>query len=73
MSPAPGDAGEGTFLLVLITVSILSNGRCRGMVFIGSTPTWQIIYAIYELSWGSRMLDPVTCNGAYGRWRRWPD
>jgi hypothetical protein len=60
MSLAPGDAGEGTFLLVLITASFLSNGRCRCMIFSGSMPTWQIIYALYELSWGSRMLDPVT-------------
>jgi hypothetical protein len=40
--------------------TFLSNGRCLCMIFIGSTPTWQFIYAIYELSWGSRMLDPVT-------------
>jgi len=60
MSPAPGDAGEGTPLLVLIAVSFRSNGRCRCMIFIGSTPTWQVIDAIYELSWGLRMLDPVT-------------
>ena len=40
MPPASGDAGEGTFLPVLIAVSFLSNGHCRCMMFTGSMPTW---------------------------------